>query len=260
MEMQNTYAEVLYDFFRDRISAAQTKATLASRVELLLGSDRTAVEQFYRRSLGLPPRQLYDNYEYPSYLFPLTVSLSSVIAVFCLLLTGYLVAHRNNPIFKAASVSFLIVISLSAIPLVLSSILFVTTPTSDSICSARAWLLSLSFVAFFSPLLAKTYRVVRIFSSKRLHSLKLANRTLFSAIGLSMIGTLLLLMIFELLPNSNSSTIELYNFANGSKLVFGCNTSSTFLSLIFVYMVCILFVAVSLFRSHLPHFLCRFLC
>lgn len=75
----------------------------------------------------------------------------------------------SHPAMKASQFSFMVVILIGAAIAVSTVILFVLQPT-DSICIARPWFLSISFTLCEGSIMAKNYRLDKIFNNKKLQT------------------------------------------------------------------------------------------
>ena len=74
---------------------------------------------------------------------------------------------------------------------------FLSLPPSAATCSALGWTANLGFMLTFAPLLAKTYRVYRIYAGDKLTVTKISNRRVAALIGGMLAVEVLLLSVWQ---------------------------------------------------------------
>ena len=108
-----------------------------------------------------------------------------VLATLGLLLTVaaavVVVLYRQHPVFRSAA-PMLLLVSFVGLLHVFSAIVFLVLPPASFSCSAFNWCIQLGFTLLLSPILAKAWRIWRIFGRRKLHVVKLSNRKLLAAI------------------------------------------------------------------------------
>jgi len=116
------------------------------------------------------------------------IALGFVGLVCLLALLVLVLVKRNDPRIRASSPNFLVLIVLGAIVGMLAMLM----PASPRIswaggmsaasCQAYAWLLGLGFSTTFAALMAKTWRIARIFTSKQIRVVSLPDRELMKPV------------------------------------------------------------------------------
>lgn len=85
--------------------------------------------------------------------------------------------YRSNSVMKSASTWFVFT-SLFGVGMMFVSIFFLVSDVTTANCSAFNWFVNVGFMLAFAPLLAKTWRIYRIFGRKKLSVVKVTNQKL----------------------------------------------------------------------------------
>jgi hypothetical protein len=115
-----------------------------------------------------------------------TVALMVVLGIFIIiaLIVAYVVFRtRNQMVIKTASPIFLILILFGGMMMYACGIMLVAYPPSSALCAVIPYLGHLAFALAYGSLLAKTYRVGRIFTSDVLTVLRITNKDLLGVVG-----------------------------------------------------------------------------
>jgi len=157
----------------------------------------------------------------------------SVSLAFLLLLGTILFLNRTTRVVKATSVPFTMLVFGFLITVMLSSSLYSVLPKSDSLCMARPSVTALGLVGLLSCLFAKTYRIHKIFNTRKLSQNKITDGQLFIFVGSMLFVESILLLAwgiadepahFQRIDNLKSDEFTLY-------LVDECTESDTFVAL-----------------------------
>jgi len=105
----------------------------------------------------------FDNYEFP----PGVLTALTVIVILCdiSLVVGCGLFYRweQTPLMKRTGPLFVYLLFAAGGVLMTSSLLLVTAPSYlDNVCSLRLWMLTIGFLVFISPLLAKVHHFTNI--------------------------------------------------------------------------------------------------
>jgi hypothetical protein len=111
------------------------------------------------------------------------ISIAGLGVAFCLFLMLLFYVWRDKPQIVAASLIFVELIMLGAL-MMFASIFLWTLETTTGACIARYWLFNLGFGMMFANLLAKTWRIWRIFTYKKLKALKIPNIQLLKVVAI----------------------------------------------------------------------------
>ena len=115
---------------------------------------------------------------------PLVYSVIAIAVLggsFALVALYIVLLNRVHGAFRSASPLFMAVSLVGVLAAFVCAALLVATP-SARVCSAVNWTGQLAFTLVFTPLLAKTYRIYRIFGRQRLKVVRLTNNRLFAAV------------------------------------------------------------------------------
>ena len=127
---------------------------------------------------------------------PLRIAMQVLAGCVIALLLGScvaLIAWRKTATVRFAAWPLLLTAHLGAV-LVVVAIFLMSPPPSKALCNAIVWLLSLGFTMLVGSLLAKTYRIVRMFRSSNIEVPIITNTTLFAYLAAAMAIDLLLLI------------------------------------------------------------------
>ena len=123
------------------------------------------------------------------------VYVLAIVLMLCMIATiALLVLFRNEVLIRASSFRLLATHAFGDILIAIATILFAVQPTSTSICQGRAWLLEIGCVFVFGSLLAKAYRLARIFKPKKFKRTEIRDRDLFKFVGF-VLGIVVLVLI-----------------------------------------------------------------
>ena len=147
-------------------------------------------------------------------------SIGIVCAVASFALTA--VFHRHS-VIRAASPVFLCLTLLGLAVMYVSS-LMLSLPPSTSSCAGLSWCFHLGFQLAFAPLLAKTYRVYRIYGGQKLNVVKLSNSRLALIVVALIAMEVALLAAFQIVSpmrplivsRTSGSPLRLHDYAQCS--------------------------------------------
>lgn len=119
-----------------------------------------------------------------------------------------LIMFRRHPAFKASSIVFSSVVLVgSALGLVEVLLMYPYDNITTGLCVAKPWVGNLSFVITFAALYAKTWRLVRIFSNKKLRVLEISNFQLFKFVGVAFGIVAIYLIVWSAVDTPTPSTV-----------------------------------------------------
>jgi hypothetical protein len=176
-------------------------------------------DQNYDRQIVYPLGSATANYIYPEPTFderiftPEYISETSEIVlapivgfliVISIILIVFTLVNRHHPFILAASPLFLCTILVGSIMLYSSFFMWVLTAYNTAMCHLRFWLLGIGFITLFGALFAKTWRVMRIFTTSNLTVFHITNLQLILILAI-LVGTeAVLLAIWSGLSNPKS--------------------------------------------------------
>lgn len=140
-----------------------------------------------------------------------------VVTVLCIALNVFwavfVIIKRENKTIKAGSPIFLIIILVgSTIAYTYNFVVLPSLSDQVAMCHLKRWLLGVGFALLFNALLAKTWRVDRVFSTKSLEVFSITNLDVMKiVIFLTSTFVMWLVLISAFLP---SNTIEIINEPN----------------------------------------------
>jgi hypothetical protein len=133
------------------------------------------------------------------------VTVLVILILICLAALGFILwKFRDVPHFRGSTPSFDAIILLGAALAVLSSLLYVRNPSSDSECTFRMWGIGIAGPFTFAPLFVKTYRIERIFSITQLQTLRITDAQLMQGFGVLMCIPAALLLVVSVEPSQRS--------------------------------------------------------
>ena len=103
--------------------------------------------------------------------------VSVILIVLCLLTSIDFIIWIDTKVIRASSPLFCMLILLGGIMGFASALLFLGQPT-NGVCLARIWLSGLAFATVYSNLIAKNYRLYRIFKNLEMRVFAISNRDL----------------------------------------------------------------------------------
>eukprot|EP00029_Vermamoeba_vermiformis_P005650 TRINITY_DN2019_c0_g1_i1.p1 TRINITY_DN2019_c0_g1~~TRINITY_DN2019_c0_g1_i1.p1 ORF type:complete len:811 (-),score=194.85 TRINITY_DN2019_c0_g1_i1:136-2568(-) len=124
------------------------------------------------------------------------VTIAGAGVAFCLFLMILFYVWRDKPQIVASSLIFVELIMLGAL-MMFASIFLWTLETTTGACIARYWLFNLGFGMMFANLLAKTWRIWRIFTYKKLKALKIPNIQLLKVVAILVSVEIIVLVIWS---------------------------------------------------------------
>ena len=136
----------------------------------------------------------------------LGIGVTVVGCILCCLALFLIVQHRQHPAIKPSAPAFLCMTLVGLLCLFSTTTLVATIPNTAS-CSALNWMVQLGFTLTFCPLLAKMYRIWRIFGGRRLQVVKLSNRRLMAVAVSIVFLELLYLLVWQARSPVSTSTI-----------------------------------------------------
>ena len=111
----------------------------------------------------------------------LLASLGGALTVVAMAVTS---RYSSHPVFRSSSPLFMLVWFLGLLHITGAIVTLGLTQTNAS-CIAFTWCTQLGFTLVFAPLFAKAYRIYRIFGRRKLKVVKLTNRKLLVAVGIT---------------------------------------------------------------------------
>ena len=149
-------------------------------------------------------------------------SLAAFLIFVCFILIGLIVYHKQKPSIKRSSPLFCILILVGVI-FVLSSLISGTAYLSSLSCNLTLWFLFIGIALILSSLLAKTYRIFKIFSTTRHPARVIHDKELLLFSGVLLLFFSVLLLIIS---HSNSEKPYVY-YSTTDPLVSFISCTST---------------------------------
>ena len=112
---------------------------------------------------------------------------AAVVSLFLLLSAAGVVRYHAVPVIKAASPTFTLLI-LAGCQLAVTSCFMPVVSSTQSDCTAYAWTLSEGCTLLFASLIAKTWRIARIFESRKMRVRVIRNTRLALPVLVAVIG------------------------------------------------------------------------
>ena len=116
------------------------------------------------------------------------------------------VFHRHS-VMRAASPLFLCMTLLGLVVMFTSSVVLALPPSVGS-CTALSWCFHLGFQLAFGPLLAKTYRVYRIYGGTKLNVVKISNQRLALLVAALLTMEIVLLSVLQAVSPMRPLTVS----------------------------------------------------
>jgi len=174
--------------------------------------------------------------KYIGYSSPFFIIMSVLLGgSLCVLIyfTLFTVKNWKHDLIRAATPPFLLLVLFGALLALVGSLSWIIYP-NRVVCELRIWLPFLSYVLIIGPLLAKSWRIWRIFSqtNQKLRQFKISDFTLIQLVGVALIIEIILLLSWTIaFPNKKG-----YHEENEEEAVVVCKTSNRVsLALILVY-------------------------
>ena len=123
--------------------------------------------------------------------------LVGIISCYTIILCMFMCIHRHSQSIRASSFKFSLMMGFGAI---IGYVAILTWPieNNSSTCYARPWLWCLGFQCFFAPLLAKSYRIARIFNDHKLKQRNINDQLVVGHMCAILAPQLLLLIIWSI--------------------------------------------------------------
>eukprot|EP01135_Chromosphaera_perkinsii_P003392 Nk52_evm16s242 gene=Nk52_evmTU16s242 len=160
--------------------------------------------------------------------------IAGFFAALCIVVTVMIYAYREHPVIKSSSAPFCIVMAIGFLLGYLTLTLYFGKPTPN-LCMARACFAAISFILIFSSLLAKTYRIARIFSNPTKANVELTNLFVFKITGALTVAQVVIMMIWFLLDRAEVKTFAI----NACDTIYYCsyNNNAAGLTMTVVFFV-----------------------
>lgn len=112
------------------------------------------------------------------------IILAGVIFIGGLSISFLINKYKEETSIKLATPIFLHFTVIALMMITASGIFFALEPTkNDVICSLRTWLMAVGIILLISILIAKAWRIHKLFNNKALKKITLTNKSLFKIIG-----------------------------------------------------------------------------
>jgi len=128
--------------------------------------------------------------------------LSSILVMICLLLIVLVTLQRGVVIIQHSGYPYLVCILLGSTGLACSVFVFgsdlryVSWETQQRLCMFQVWLVGLSFVVLFGPLMLKSVRILWITNQPSLSTTKYLDEKIFGFYFLFLIGEIIILILW----------------------------------------------------------------
>jgi len=142
--------------------------------------------------------------------------LAVASCVLALLLTLVVARYRALPVFRLASVPFLVMI-LTGLPMAFFSLQYWARAPTARDCSVFDWLLNLGFTLSFGPLFAKVWRVWRIFGRQALRVVKITNWMLARMVAVLVVFDIIVLSVWQA-SDANWTAVTTYQLNTDQSL------------------------------------------
>lgn len=136
---------------------------------------------------------------------------STIIACFIVLF------NRSHAVFRSAS-PLLMVVSLTGVVLAFVCAILLVESNTPALCTAANWTGQLAFTLVFCPLLAKTYRIYRIFGRQRLKVVRITNRRLLTFVFALVVLDATVQTVWQLVAPMTTATTSRFS-SNGVRAV-----------------------------------------
>jgi len=147
---------------------------------------------------------------------------AALIAILCafaglaFILSLVIWIYRTHPLIKSTTVFFSMLMVYSAIAGYLSTLLWVVEP-DETVCTLRVWFTPIFFTLMLSSLLAKTWRVLKIFDNQNLSSVDIKIVDLLVIVACSVIVDVIILGAWQ-----GTSTFSVEQKKTGSDVFDSC--------------------------------------
>ena len=162
------------------------------------------------------------------FIYPLStlshiVTITSVLATTCSIVIMFIyIKNKSAPIIKASSFELAICSLVGVMLMLITPVLFIQTPTEAYLCHVQKIMFGLSLTLCYSPLVLKTNRVYRIFTSSskfKLRSLMLVSMRSQFMLIFGMVGIQMVMAIFWII-NDVPAVIQTYDNNSGQKFKY----------------------------------------
>jgi len=155
----------------------------------------------------------------------------------------FLLIFWRNRVVYAASPLFLLTILIGSVLVYVSIFTWMPNLVSDSVCNLRAWLLPLGFMTMFGSLIAKTYRIHKLYNSRNVTILVIRNLRvalyILAIVGVQAVISVLMVAVTKLGeaihvvdPYRVSYNYKVCTFTVALKVLFAINVVYAFLLLV----------------------------
>lgn len=170
------------------------------------------------KGTGVPTSNIVlDNTSETSVVGVIVITVSFLSILLCCFTSFYLYKHRRNKIIKKSSPTFC-QLMLFGMVLVYIGLVLWTVDQTQLICILKIWTVIIGFGLIIGNLLAKTYRIFKIFNNIKVTTTAIRDRNILECSFAILLMEILLLSIYtfvEGLPNPTvviSSTDPLYSY------------------------------------------------
>ena len=177
------------------------------------------------------------SYELSASSFFISTIASTLGLIYAALAGGLIVYWRNDDVLKRGSIKFQLFIVIGCMVLYSTPMMFVQERPTSASCSSSVWMYGLGFAVTFGSLLAKNWRVYRIFCQaiKKLRVVRIPDRELFM-----IYGSVIMMMTTVLSAWQAVDPLEAQKFiihATESSLgstIYQCRTDSSLFPFLFI--------------------------
>jgi len=132
----------------------------------------------------------------PKGLVGVIAAFTAVCVLFVIICMIAAMVFKDSEVIRSASPTFLVMMCVGAFMLYASVLLRLPTATPET-CSAAFWLLSLGFTVLFGHLVAKNYRIWRIFDDPLVTQVVIKNWQLLTTVGVILAMNIALLAAYQ---------------------------------------------------------------
>jgi len=190
-ECQSRIPQASINFVNFLLTSSAAPLEMQGLAALINGSTTTALEDVSCFGRSITNTAVDYNY-IPSGLVFFTWFLSAIIVVASVLMGVWIWQHRRTRLVNAATPVFMIEMlfgcilqAVSIIPLTMQESILDSPAMLDQACMAFPWLLVVGFLLVYTPLLAKAYRIHRLFTNYKMRKFAITNTQL---LGMQIIG------------------------------------------------------------------------
>eukprot|EP01135_Chromosphaera_perkinsii_P011949 Nk52_evm2s2542 gene=Nk52_evmTU2s2542 len=177
---------------------SQTEKVIQKMEEKLTEVQCTQADGQVAQVVSINPRLQMDYTELSDPWAIAVTAFSGVVMLVFLFTLALIWYFKKHPVVKAASYLFLVLILGGLLMGSITVFLWVSKPT-DSICAAQPWVAGLAFSLVYSNLLAKTFRIWRIFDNQQLRKRHITDKELLCFSGILMGMEVIILILMSIL-------------------------------------------------------------